>query len=48
MAESDIDKRICRDYEDENLGAAGNMVVQEAALVVFGEVVVNRSIALGK
>lgn len=48
MAESNIDEWICRDHEDENLGATGDMVIEEAPLVDFGKVVVDASIELGK
>ena len=48
MAESNIDKRICRDCENENLGAPGDVVVEEAPLVDFGKVIVNVTIILGK
>lgn len=48
MAESNVDKRICRDHENENLGAAGNVVVEEAPLVDFGQVIIHGTITLGK
>lgn len=48
MAESNIDKRIRRDCENENLGAPSDVVVEEAPLVDFGKVIVDGAVILGK
>ena len=48
LTEGNINKRVCRNDENENLGAAGDVVVDKAALVEVGEVVVNGSIVLRK
>ena len=48
MTEGNINERICRDYEDKNLSAASDVMVEKAALVGFGEITVNRSIILGE
>lgn len=48
MPESNIDKRICRDCENENFGAPRDVMVEEAPLVDFGKVIIDGTIILGK
>ena len=48
MTKGNVNKRVRRDDEDKNLGAASDVVVEKAALVEIGEIFVNGSIPLGK
>ena len=48
VSKGHVDKGVRGDDEDEHLGAAGDVVVDEAALVEFGEVVVDGSVIFGE
>lgn len=48
MAESDVDERICREYQDEKLCGAGDMVVEKSPFVQLIKIVIDGAVEHGQ